>query len=323
MKERKMLILLAAAFVALIGCYVGIEVWNEEQKEAADAKAEAEKIFLTDAEELKEISCTSGDQSLGFVKRDGEWYYDEDSQIPVNQDAVDGLADAVTGLTAVRELKDPDEAADYGLEEPSSTIRYQTEKGKTAYIYIGDQTGENYYARTDDSDSIYTISDDLPYRMDYDLGEYVQNDSVPSISSGNLKKVEVTGNGTSVTYEEEDALTELAGGFGTLSLTSPVVFHAEAEDLVDYGLDEASRESAAATYQDTQTGEKETFTVYFGDTDEDGNRYAMVKGSVLVYTVSQSVADNCLTVEETDDADDVNAADDADDAENTEEGAEE
>ena len=54
-----------------------------------------------------------------------------------------------------------------------------------------------------------------------------------------------------------------------------------------------------AEYEDTDTGDEESFTVYLGSKDENGNRYVMVDDSVLVYTVSSSVADNMITVEET------------------------
>ena len=149
------------------------------------------------------------------------------------------------------------------------------------------------------SDKVYTISDDLPYSMDFDLSGYIQTDTVPSISSGNLKKVEVTENGTTTTYEDEDALGELAGGFGTLTLTSLADYHVTDETLADYGLDEASRVTATAEYEDVDTEEDKTFTVYLGSTDEDGNRYIMVDGSILVYTISSDVADNMIKVEET------------------------
>ena len=79
----------------------------------------------------------------------------------------------------------------------------------------------------------------------------------------------------------------------------PKDYHVTEETLADYGLDEASRTTAVAEYEDTDSGEKETFTVYLGSTDSDGNRYVMVKDSVLVYTISQSVAENMLTVDET------------------------
>ena len=48
------------------------------------------------------------------------------------------------------------------------------------------------------------------------------------------------------------------------------------EELSAYGLDEARRVTAEATYKDAQSGEKETFTVYIGKMSEDGtSRYVM------------------------------------------------
>ena len=52
--------------------------------------------------------------------------------------------------------------------------------------------------------------------MDFDLSGYIQTDTVPSISSGNLKKVEVTENGTTTTYEDEDALGDWQAVLGRL-----------------------------------------------------------------------------------------------------------
>ena len=43
MKEKKMLILLLAAFVALAGCYAGIEFWNAKKEEQEKAEEEAAK----------------------------------------------------------------------------------------------------------------------------------------------------------------------------------------------------------------------------------------------------------------------------------------
>ena len=86
---------------------------------------------------------------------------------------------------------------------------------------------------------------------------------------------------------------------GTLTLTSLADYHVTDETLADYGLDEASRVTATAEYEDVDTEEDKTFTVYLGSTDEDGNRYIMVDGSILVYTISSDVADNMIKVEET------------------------
>lgn len=299
MKQKRMMLMLGGVLVVLIGCYVGLKAWNDHQQEQAEADEEAAKIRLVDAEGLTAVSYTDGESTLGFTLEEDTWRYTEDQEIPMNQDVVGGFADTVASLNATRELENPDDISDYGLDSPSYTINYMTEDGEDGAIYIGNMTGEDYYAMVEGSDKVYTISDDLPYSMDFDLSGYIQTDTVPSISSGNLKKVEVTENGTTTTYEDEDALGELAGGFGTLTLTSLADYHVTDETLADYGLDEASRVTATAEYEDVDTEEDKTFTVYLGSTDEDGNRYIMVDGSILVYTISSDVADNMIKVEET------------------------
>lgn len=299
MKQKRMMLMLGGVLVVLIGCYVGLKAWNDHQQEQAEADEEAAKIRLVDAEGLTAVSYTDGESTLGFTLEEDTWRYTEDQEIPMNQDVVGGFVDTVASLNATRELENPDDISDYGLDSPSYTINYMTEDGEDGAIYIGNMTGEDYYAMVEGSDKVYTISDDLPYSMDFDLSGYIQTDTVPSISSGNLKKVEVTENGTTTTYEDEDALGELAGGFGTLTLTSLADYHVTDETLADYGLDEASRVTATAEYEDVDTEEDKTFTVYLGSTDEDGNRYIMVDGSILVYTISSDVADNMIKVEET------------------------
>ncbi len=304
MKQKKTMLILGIALVVLLGCYVGLTTWNQQQEEQAKEEEEASKINLVDADELTAVSYTNGESTLGFVKEDGTWYDAEDKEIPMNQDVVGNFADSVASLTAKRELKDPDDIADYGLDAPAYTISYTTANGEEGAVYIGNLTGEDYYAMVEGSDQIYTIADDLPYSMDFDLSGYIQTDTVPSISSGNLKKIEITENETTTTFEDEDDLGELAGGWGTLTLTDLADYHVTEETLADYGLDEASRVTATAEYEDTDTGKNKSFTVYLGSTDTNGNRYVMVDGSVLVYTVSSSVTDNMITVEETADGED-------------------
>lgn len=304
MKQKKTLLLLGGALAVLLCCYAGLTAWNDRREKQAEAEEEASKIYLVDADELTAVSYTDGESTLGFLEENDTWYHTGDQEIPMDQDAVSSFAETIASLTAKRELDHPDDAADYGLAEPAYTVSYTAEDGGEGTLYIGDMTGEDYYAMVEGSDKVYTISDDLPYRMDFDLSGYIQTDTVPSISSGNLKKVEVTENGAATAYEDEDALSELAGGWGTLTLTELADYHVTEDTLAGYGLDETSRVTAAAEYEDDNTGETETFTVYLGNTDGDGNRYVMVDGSALVYTVSSAVADHMITVEETADSED-------------------
>ncbi len=300
MKKNKLMILLLV-LVALLAVYLGLSAYNkhaETKKEEEEAKAE---IHLVDADSLTKISYSNGSTGMTFVSEDGSWYYDEDHEIPMDQSSIESLESSITGLTAVRKIKDPDALEDYGLTSPQYEISYTDSDDKDHTLYVGDATGEDYYASVDDSKKVYTIESSLIESLQFDLSSFVDNDDVPSIGSGNLKKVEVTVNGETTKYKDEDDLSELAGGFGALSLSDPVDYHVTDESLSNYGLTEAERTTAKATYKDGD--DKKNFTVYIGKETGDGNRYLMVDGSKLVYQVSTDIINNMITVDTSDSSD--------------------
>lgn len=299
MKQKKTMVCLMTILFVLVVVYAGLQYWNHRTQEKEEKEAEASKIYIVNAEELSAFSYTDGESQIAFVKEDGDWYDEEDKGIRMDQDAVETLENAIAELVAVRKVDHPDALKDYGLEEPSYTIQY-TPKGDTEHIlYIGNAVDENYYATTDDTGNVYTVSSDLIAQLTFDLASLVENDTVPSIGSGNLTKVEVTQNGKTVSYTEDEDLAQLAGGWGTLSLTSCEDYNVKEEHLEDYGLDEAERTRAKAIYTDSTSQEEETFTVYIGKKDDTGsNQYVMVKDSNMLYSVGSAIIDNMITVSE-------------------------
>lgn len=296
MRQRRKILIFAAAVILLFGTYMGLRTWNENEEEKAAKKKEAETVYLTEDAGLTEFSYSDGEQEMSFVKEEGNWYYSEDKEIPMSQDSVQAVADMIAGLTAVRELENPDELSGYGLAEPSYMIHYENEDGKGAEIQIGNETGDYYYATVTPEETVYTISSALVSSLQFDLSGVVENDTVPSISSGNLKRVTVTENGKDTVYTDETELGELAGGLGTLTFETCADYHADNSALKDYGLDAESRMTVTAVY--TEEDEENTFTVYIGKTDGE-NRYVMKKDSKMVYEVSASIIRNMTTVEET------------------------
>lgn len=298
-RKKKKTIILLVMILLLIVANGAASAWNDKSEKKKEKEAEASKIYLTDAGDITAYSYSDGNQNMSFTKADDTWEYDEDNEIPVNQDTVQSTADAIRQMEAVRELENPDQLSDYGLDKPSYTIRFQDNDSVTTEILIGNGAGENYYATVGDSGKVYTISSDFQNYLQFDLTNLVQYDTVPSIGSGNLKSVTITENGTDTVYEDDDQVGELAGGFGTLSLTDCVNYHASTEDLAEYGLDEGQRITAKAIYTDSSDKEQ-TFTVYLGKTDDAGeNRYIMVEGSDMVYRISETVAQNMISIEET------------------------
>lgn len=297
-KKKKTIILLVMILLLVVANGVA-SAWNNKSEKKKEKEAEASKIYLTDAGDITAYSYSDGNQNMSFTKADDTWEYDEDNEIPVNQDTVQSTADAIRQMEAVRELENPDQLSDYGLDKPSYTIQFQDNGGVTTEILIGNGAGENYYATVGDGGKVYTISSDFQNYLQFDLTNLVQYDTVPSIGSGNLKSVTITENGTDTVYEDDDQVGELAGGFGTLSLTDCVNYHVSTEDLAEYGLDEGQRITAKAIYTDSSDKEQ-TFTVYLGKTDDAGeNRYIMVEGSDMVYRISETVAQNMISIEET------------------------
>ena len=297
-KKKKTIILLAMILLLVVANGVA-SAWNDKSERKKEKEAEASKIYLTDVSDITAYSYSDGSQNMSFAKVDDTWEYDEDNEIPMNQDTVQSTADAIRQMEAVRELENPDQLSDYGLDKPSYTIQFQDNDGVATEILIGNGAGENYYATVGDSGKVYTISSDFQNYLQFDLTNLVQYDTVPSIGSGNLKSVTITENGTDTVYEEDDQVGELAGGFGALSLTDCANYHASAEELAEYGLDESQRITAKAVYTDSSDKEQ-TFTVYLGKTDDAGeNRYVMVEGSDMVYRISETVAQNMISIEET------------------------
>ena len=299
MKQKKIMILLAAILIMLFAVYLGLKCWNQHAEEEKEKQAEEQKLHIVDAEELTSFSYTDGESKMSFVKQNGTWYEEGDRGIRISQDAVDALEKTITDLTASRELEDPDAPGDYGLEDPLYTIEYTDQDDTESAVYVGNAVNDNYYATISDTGKVYVISSDLITQLSFDLASLVENDTVPSIGSGNLKKVEVTENGKTITFKEDDEIGQLAGGWGTISLTSCADYNVKEENLENYGLDEETRITAKATYKDSSTEEEKTFTVYIGSQDDSGsNRYVQVKDSNMVYIVGSSIIDNMITVSE-------------------------
>ena len=138
---------------------------------------------------------------------------------------------------------------------------------------------------------------------------------MPAIGSGNLLTAEFTENGQTTTYssddeEQSETIATIAGGYGAMTLTDLASYHATAEELTTFGLDEASRTTVTLTYQesssdssDSDSGDSEeedsgslTYTLYLGSDSGDGTRYVQVQDSDLVYLVSSDVLNNLLGI---------------------------
>ena len=291
------MILLCVLAVLLI-CYFALVNYNKKKEEKAKAKEEQATIYLTDTDALQEIRYDVGNGEMHFEKKDETWFVSDDPDFPLSQSAVNTLGKSLGHLKALRELKDGDTMADYGLEEPSYWIELTDENGTVTKLSIGNAIDSAYYARVDDGETVYTVSSTLVDDLQTSLEEMAELDTVPSIGSGNLVKetIAVPGQQETVYSKEEDADTEamavIAGGLGALTLDQPENYSVSDEELSQYGLDETTRTKVTVVY--TEDDEEQTLVLWIGKETEDSNVYVMPEGSKIVYRVSKEVCDNIL-----------------------------
>lgn len=165
MKKYRTMIIFLALFVVLIGLYFFMKHINEVQTE----KNQDETIMVTELNDLASMEYTDGETTMSFVKEDDAWKLSDDSETSLDNDAIEAIADAFCQIEAVRVLEGADELSSYGLEDPTYTITLKAESGTEITLYIGDATGENYYATVGDKMVIYVIDSSAVDAIEFDI----------------------------------------------------------------------------------------------------------------------------------------------------------
>lgn len=293
MRQKRTLMILILVFAGLLALYAGITFY---QKSKSAKKSSSGQLTVKNMKAITSISYNNG-QNLSFVKKDGTWYYEKDSEYPLEQSYLSTMASQFQKIAAVRRLKNGDSLKDYGLEKPAYTIKVKDKEGTETTYYIGNASGDNYYLTLDDKTEIYTVSADLLSNLSYSLKDMMKTDTFPTLSSGNLKKVVITGGGKKKTYTSKSKtdMDNIAGGLGVFTFGDCQNYSVKDKELSKYGLDSKSRISVDITYKDTDSKKTKNLTLYIGSKDKDKeNYYVQLKGSKMVYLSDADVVKNIL-----------------------------
>ena len=300
MKKYKSLIILLAVLVVLVVAYV---VTGQLKKKSAEKENEQKQIAVLDMSDITSIQYTNGTDTMSFIKEDGTWYSESDKEFPLQQSSLKTMAEIFGTLSANRELTDGDTLADYGLEEPQYTITLKDADGEQQNIYIGNAAGEDYYMTVGDKEKIFTVDYSVVNAMNFDLDSMLQKETFPSIGADNIKKVTITKAGETTEYDadnsdQSDDITAIGGGLGAAYFVECVDYSVQADELDQYGLDEAQRTTVTVVYTDSDDKEQ-TFTLYVGGRDEsDAYNYVQMDGSKMVNTMTKETVNNILNIEE-------------------------
>lgn len=257
------------------------------------------------AEELTSLQWTSGDgeeqETLHFVKTDGQWRVEGDEAFPVKQDSVESLAETLTALKADRKLENVEKPEDYGLLEPAFTLTAGWSDGTETVYSMGDETpfGDGYYLSLSGEDgTVYTVADALSGDFSGNLLSFAQSEELPAVENvtrlvvGDTLDVEGTAEktegeeaslrwiwkatGEKLDGSEVEALIDEAEN---LSWTELKAVNADDEALSGYGL--TDEQATAITLYD---GETIAWKLLAGAEADEGGRYVRLPDSAMVYT---------------------------------------
>lgn len=300
MKKYKSLVILLTVLVVLVVAYV---VTGQLKKKSAEKENEQKQIAVLDMSDITSIQYTNGTNTMSFIKEGGTWYSESDKEFPLQQSSLKTMAETFGTLSANRELTNGDTLADYGLEEPQYTITLKDADGEQQNIYTGNAAGEDYYMTVGDKEKIYTVDYSVVNAMNFDLDSMLQKDTFPSIGADNIKKVTITKVGETTEYDadnsdQSDDITAIGGGLGAAYFVDCVDYSVQADELAQYGLDEAQRTTVTVVYTDSDDKEQ-TFILYVGGRDEsDAYNYVQMDGSKMVNTMTKETVNSILNIEE-------------------------
>ncbi len=308
-RGKKMLALLIVLAVMLGGYYA---VKQSNQTTSVSETSGTFDLTAKTADDLTGISWTTGDTTLAFtLNDDGEWITTDTPAWPVDQSAVQTLADKLLALQGTRKLEDVTSLADYGLDTPTMTVTATWKDASTTTYSMGDATpfADGYYLKLSTQDDvIYTIATSLSTTFNKTQKDLVAMEEIPTISEVSsitvgttfaaVKKSESTtvnpdqlwydaATDDPLTASKVEALVSAAKGIAWDELVSAA---ATEDELTTYQLDDAH-----ATVITLTEDEDASLTLMIGGEDAEGNRYARLPGSSMVYTVEADDVSSLLS----------------------------
>ena len=324
-KKGKGLLFAVLILIVLLVLYFVIDL----QQKKADQEAETEEteesslpVSVTD-DEIAKVTVKNGDVTMTYTKNDDTWTYEEDSDFPLDESAVDTKMSKLTSLTVDRVLESPEDLSEYGLDEPKQEVTVLKTDGTAFTLYIGNQNSSNndFYVKVDDSTDVYTMPASSVNVFDMQPYDVAKADTFPTLESTNIRNIKVEKEdgtvefnsdetGTSWTVKDQDGNEEKAGTTAASDLTTAVsslsykdFVDYKGDDLARYGLDKpaetvtvVSEETEAATESETaEETVSEAEAVSGTETAESENGSEETTTEAVSETATEAVSEEEMT----------------------------
>lgn len=203
-KQSRQFIILAVVLIVLIGGYIGLTQYNsrqQDQEEQTDREVLVDisrddilrfsyeyngETYVFERTEMPAVSQEDGsaDEPSGDgggtaePQTESRWVYVGDETLNLMQSRLNTMAGKLTSVTAGNRIDNVTDMSQYGLEEPSNVLHWETEQGSYTYN-VGDYNSVAglYYICEPGSDTVYAVTDSLGTGFDYSLEDLIEEEN--------------------------------------------------------------------------------------------------------------------------------------------------
>lgn len=175
MKQRKQLILLCGVLVMLVVGYFILQQFNQIQSEEVE-EVTTEMVISIEEDTINKLTYDYNDVTYSFIKdEEGVWRFAEDTSLSIVQSSITSMLGYIANMEASNTITDVTDLSQYGLEEPSRTIQFETPT-ESYILYAGDYNSMSsvYYICKMGDATVYTVSAMTVDGFNYTLEDLVE-----------------------------------------------------------------------------------------------------------------------------------------------------
>lgn len=153
---------LLAAVVVLAALGVGV-YFSNKAKEAEEKKgpnANSPKVVSVPEDQIQQIEIHRKDGKNTILKKTDKWQITAPETLAVDQEAVNGVVNAVKDLAAERVVEETGaDFSQFGFKQPQLEMLITKKDGKVTKLQLGDETATSgaFYAKVDGDPKLYTV----------------------------------------------------------------------------------------------------------------------------------------------------------------------
>lgn len=287
--------------VVLLCCLIGVYIILktgvlESDTETTPSDYElADSIFTSEKDDIVWMQINNPSGSFSFQKDGDNWICAEKPEIELKQETVNNLAWDYIDLKPNRTIEEQAENLEqYGLEQPQASISLRMKDESEVTFLLGNQSegGDGYYLMMEHQPTVYLMSSMESNNILCSLDDYRTSELFAFTEETIQKIVYQVGDSTYTVerngkqwnmkepYEREVYSIEFSE-----NVITPVLSLKIAEYYDDQSQEQCGLEHPQYSLQ--VTGADETDTLFIGDKNESGCRYAKWKNKNGIFGISE------------------------------------